>query len=133
MEAIIEILFQFIFEIILEIIAQILVELGFESMVEPFRNKVERNPFLAGFGYILFGLILGGLSLLIFSEPIIKNSVVKALNFILSPFFVGFSLCLFSWIMERRAFGERFFKLEKFVFGALFALSYSLTRFFFTY
>ena len=132
MEVIFEILFQIIFEVVLEVVAQVLVELGFESLVEPFKEKVERNPILAAFGYILFGLILGGLSLLVLPEPIIKNQAVKVLNFALSPILVGFSLCLFSWILERRTLGERFFKLEKFIFGGVFALSYSLVRFFFT-
>ena len=132
MEVIFEILFQFIFEVVLEIIAQILVEFGFESLVESFRNRIERNPFLASIGYILFGLILGGLSLLIFPEPIIKSSVVKLINFTLSPILVGFSLCLVSWIMKRQTLGERFFTIDKFVFGALFALAYSMVRFFFT-
>jgi hypothetical protein len=132
MEAIFEILLQFIFEVVLEVVAQILVELGFESLASPLRNESERNPILATVGYVLFGLILGGLSLVLFPEPIIKNSLLKILNFAVSPILVGFSLCLFSYIWKRNTLGENFFKLEKFVFGFVFALSYSLIRFIFT-
>jgi hypothetical protein len=132
MEAIFEVLFEIIFEVVLEVIAQILVEAGFEALSASFRDRKEINPFLAITGYILFGLILGSLSLLIFPDPIIKSPLVKTLNFIFSPLLVGFSLCLFSWLLERKKLGEGIFKIEKFIFGCFFALSYSIIRIIFT-
>lgn len=132
MEIIFEIFFQFIFEVIIEIVAQILIELGFESLAGPLKTKIERNPALAAVGYILFGLILGFSSLLVFPEAIIKSQIMKVFNFIFSPFLIGFFLCFFSWIMERRKNKEGIFDMEKFIFGFLFALSYSVVRAFFT-
>lgn len=131
MEVIFEIIFQMIFEVILEVFAEILVEMGFVSAASVFRNK-KSNPILGVFGYIIFGLILGGLSLLIFPDPIIKNTIVKVIYFIVSPLLIGFSLCLFSMILKKHTIGENFLKVEKFVYGCFFALSYSLIRIFFT-
>ena len=130
MEAIFEIIFQIIFEVVFEVIAQILVELGFEGGAKYLRSSIRNNPIFGGIFYFSFGLILGGLSLLIFPEPIVKSPLIKMFNFVFSPVLIGFSLCFTNWILKGRK--EEFFQLDKFIFGILFALSYSFIRFMFT-
>jgi hypothetical protein len=131
MEVIFELIIQIVFEIVLQIIAQILVECGLGWLASWLKNKIKGDPILIGVVYFLLGLTLGGLSLLFFPEPIIKNYFVKVLYFILSPFLIGLSLCFFSWAFNKKALGDKFFKIEKFVFGVIFALAYALTRFYF--
>jgi ABC-type uncharacterized transport system permease subunit len=131
MEVIFEIIIQIILEIVLEIIAQILVELGFGWFVRWLKTKIKGDPIYIGIAYFLIGLFLGGLSLLFFPDPIIKNYGVKVLYFIFSPILIGLSLCFFNWLLKGKVIGERFFRIEKFIDGVIFALAYSLTRFYF--
>ena len=134
MEVIIEIIIQIFFEVVIEVIFEILVELGLGAIAETARAESETNRALLTVGYILLGLIFGFGSVLLFPEPIIKNNVVKLFNFLLSPVLLGFSLCLISWLKRsRQAFDKRFFKLEKFINGCLFAVGYSAIRFIFTH
>ena len=131
MEAIFEIIFQIILEFVLEIVGQILFELGLGCLTNWLKTKINGDPIYVGIAYFLVGLFLGGVSLLFFHEPIIKNYFVKVLYFVFSPILTGLSLCFFSWLFKRKATGEKFFKLEKFIDGAIFALAYSSTRFYF--
>jgi len=124
----IEVLFQFIIEIVLEIAAELLFAFGFESIASTMRKGNDVNPVLGGIGYVLFGSILGALSWFVFSEPFVKSEFLKAANFIFSPVILGFSLCFFSWLFRRKAKGEGIFSLKVFIFGVLFAVSYSITR-----
>ena len=131
MEIIFEIIFQLIFEVVFQTIAQLLIEVGLGRFVVWLKTKVEGDRVLLGTLYFLFGLILGGFSQFLFPEPIIKNYVVKALYFILSPILIGLSLCFFSWVINGKSLGDKFFKIEKFAFGFIFAVAFSLTRFYF--
>lgn len=128
MEAIFELLFQFVFEIVLEIAAELLFAFGFESIASTMRKGNDVNPVLGGIGYVLFGAVLGALSWFILPEPFVKSDFLRAANFIFSPVILGFSLCLFSWFFRRKAKGEGIFSLKVFLFGVLFAVSYSITR-----
>jgi hypothetical protein len=64
MEFIFEIIFQFVGELLLQLCFQLLAEMGVHSLADPFRRP--RNPVLSIVGFILWGAIAGGISLLIF-------------------------------------------------------------------
>jgi hypothetical protein len=60
-------------EILLQSIGQVLFELGFYSLIDTLQTKKERNPIVTGLGYFLWGVTLGGLSLLVFPGSLISK------------------------------------------------------------
>lgn len=88
---------------------------------------------LNGFVYSIVGVITGVLSIFVFPDIIVQDYALKIANFVFSPILLGYSLCLISWLLYRRARGETIFALDKFVSGILFAAVFSFTRFLFTH
>ena len=114
-------------EILLQSIIQILFELGFYSLIDTLQTKNERNPFISGLGYFLWGGILGGLSLLVFSESLIYKSEYRILNLVFVPIAAGYAMAkVGSW---RRKKGQDLIKLDTFIYGSLFAFATALVRF----
>ena len=122
----IELVFQILAEFILQVLGEALVELGFHSLAEPFRKPP--NPWLAAFGYLIFGAVFGGLSLLILSTHFVIEPW-RILNLIVTPIAVGGVMSLMGCWRTRR--GDDFWRIDRFVYGYLFALSFALIRFFF--
>lgn len=126
-EAIFEIVFGFVAELVLEIVGEILIELGFHGTAEKLSNKT-RSRFFLGAAYSIFGAILGFLSLYLFPKIIFANRLIPILYFVISPIIAGFSLTIVSWLINRGIRPVNWFEFDKFAFGVLFALAYSLSR-----
>ena len=122
-----QLLFEVLGEFLLQVFVEALVELGFHSLAEPFRRPP--NPWLAALGYAIFGAALGGLSLLLFPANLAPTGVARVANLVLTPIAVGGCMvALGAWRARR---GESLLRLDKFVYGYLFALSLALVRFYF--
>lgn len=122
-----EFIFQIIGEILIQAVTEALVELGFRSLVEPLRKPP--NPWLAAFGYFLFGAILGGVSLWIFSHHIVTSPDWRIVNLIITPVLVGLLMSgLGAWRARR---GQTVLRIDRFSYGYIFALSFALVRFLF--
>ena len=121
-----EFLFEILAEIILQTLGEALVELGFHSLAEPFRKPP--NPWLAAIGYGLFGAILGGLSLLLFSAHFVSEGW-RIANLILTPVVVGMLMSAMGYWRARR--GQAVLRIDRFAYGYLFALTFALVRFWF--
>ena len=128
MEAILGAIFELVLTFVIEIVAEVIGELGFHSLAAVLERS-GKSRILVGFGYSILGGILGGLSVLIVPEPMLRSGAVKILYFALSPILLGFSLCVISWLIDGRRYP--ILSLEKFLFGAVFALAYSGARLFF--
>lgn len=126
-EAILETIFGFVFELILELIGEALVELGFHSTAERVSDKTS-NRILLGAAYATFGTLLGFLSLFVFPKIAFSNALIPTLYFFVSPIVAGFSLTTVSWIIDRGIHRVGWFALDKFIFGVMLALGYSLSR-----
>ena len=126
-EAIVELFFSFLFEMVLEVIAEVLFEVGFHSTAERLSNR-SRNRLFVGGAYAGFGALLGFLSLFLFPKIVFANSAIPALYFVVSPLIAGFSLTTVSWIINRGLRAASWFEFDKFAFGVVFALGYSLSR-----
>lgn len=124
-----EFLFELVFEIFGEIFLQLIFELGGRSLIEPFSKPVNRNPFLAFFGYALFGLIAGGISVLVFPKHLIPDLRIRTLNLVLTPVAVGAAMAVLGNL--RLKADKSVIGIDRFSFGAVFALSMALIRFFF--
>ena len=120
-----EIVVEILGEFLLQAIGEALVELGLHSLAEPFRRPP--NPWLASLGYALFGAILGGLSLLVFSQHFPQDGPGRWLNLLLTPVAVGGVMVLMGAWRSRR--GEQRLRINRFFYGYLLALAFALVRF----
>ena len=127
MEILFEFVFSFLGEFLLQVLGQLFIEVGFHSLAEPFRK--EPNPWLAALGYLIFGAVAGGLSLLVFPDYLVASKSLRVANAVLSPIAAGLSMAAMGkWRAKR---GQEVLRIDKFSYGYLFALSLGLVRFWF--
>lgn len=117
-----ELIFEVIGEFLIQLVIEVLVELGIYRMSE----GRERNPFFSALGYVLLGAILGALSLLIFPDYLVPPAWRTA-NLVLTPVAVGFGMVLTGKLRARRQ--QAVPRIDRFVFGYLFAFSLGLVRY----
>ncbi|HVF24112.1 MAG TPA: hypothetical protein VM941_13580 [Pyrinomonadaceae bacterium] len=117
-------------EFLLELAGSLLLELGLRSVKEPTVPREKRNPIFAGIGYALFGLVAGGLSLLIFPDSLARSERFHGISIMISPVLAGLAMAGFGWLLERS--GKRRLRLDSFVYGFIFAMPMALVRFYFT-
>lgn len=121
-----EFLFEILGEFLLQAFGEALVELGLHSMAAPFRKAP--NPWLAALGYTLFGAILGGLSLLLFPAYLVPGPW-RVANLFLTPFAVGgLMVTMGAWRARR---GDAVLRIDRFVYGFLFAAALAVVRYVF--
>ena len=126
-EAIFELLFGFIGEFLLELVLEVLVELGFHGAAERVSGKARSRSFV-GPAYTIFGVILGALSLIVFPKIEFANALLPILYFLVSPIFAGLSLTTVSYFINQGIRPVNWFEWDKFLFGILFAVGYSVSR-----
>jgi len=120
-----EIIFELLLEFLLQILVEIAAEFGLHSVAEPFRR--EPNPFFAAVGYSLFGVALGAASLWVFPNHMVRSPIGRVANLVLTPLAVG--LCM-SWLGAWRSRrGAAVLRIDKFWYGALFALAFAAVRY----
>lgn len=121
-----EFLFEILGEFLLQAFGEALLEIGLHSLAEPFRRAP--NPWMAALGYLLLGALLGGLSLLIFPQYLVPPPWRQA-NLFLTPFAVGgLMVAMGAWRAQR---GEEVLRIDRFLYGFLFAAALALVRYVF--
>ncbi len=119
-----ELIFEVIGEFLLQIAVEALAEMGLRSLREPFAKAP--NPWLAAPGYLVFGAVAGGLSLLVFPSPLVGGGLRLA-NLLVTPVLAGLAMAwLGAWRVRR---GQEVLRLDRFTYGYLFALALALVRF----
>lgn len=126
-EAIFEAIFGFIIELIIELVGEAFIELGFNSTAEKLSSRTS-NRLLAAGAYAIFGAVLGYLSLLVVPKIAFAGFALPVLYFLVSPVIAGFSLTFVSWLIRRGIRQTSWFSLDKFIFGVVFAITYSVAR-----
>ncbi len=111
-------------ELILQVLIEALIELGFHALAAPFRKPP--NPWMAGIGYGVFGVIAGGLSLLAFPHHMVSEPW-RIVNVIAVPIAAGLCMCLMGKWRQHR--GQEVLRIDRFAYGYLFALSFALVRY----
>jgi hypothetical protein len=127
LEIIFEFIFQAIGEVVLQIVAEGLFELGFYSLAEALNRKKRRNPILASIGYLLWGGVIGVVTIVIFPSLMIKNPVFRVLNLIITPIIAGVSMSVLGSLRKRK--GQDLLRIDSFFYGALFAFGLAIVRF----
>nr|WP_205905212.1 hypothetical protein [Collimonas pratensis] len=109
----------------MQVVFEILIEFGLHAFVEPFRRPP--NPWFAGTGYAIFGVIAGGLSLWAFPALFIQAKSMQLVNLALTPVLAGIAMtAIGAWRLRRN---QSLIRLDRFAYGYLFALSMALVRF----
>ena len=116
-----------ILQFLIEVAGSALAELGLRSFGEPFVRREARNPVLAAVGYFMFGLLAGGLSLLIFPQPLARSERFHGINLVITPVMAGLTMSSFGRLLEKK--GKTRLRLDSFAYGFLFAFAMALVRF----
>jgi hypothetical protein len=127
LELLFELISEVLAEVVLQIVAEGLFELGFYSLSEALNRKERRNPILASIGYLLWGGIIGVVTVIIFPTLMIKNATLRILNLIISPIMAGLAMsAIGSW---RKRKGQDLLRIDSFLYGALFAFGLAIVRY----
>jgi hypothetical protein len=127
MEFLVEILFQFLGEMLLQLGVELLVEIGFHSMANTLEKP--RNPVLSGIGFLLWGALAGGISLIVLPHSAITNPALRQANVLVTPLAVGTMMMLIGRLRGRR--GQTLVRLDRFGYAFAFALAMALVRYLF--
>ena len=130
MEFIAELLLQVILEFLIPLLGEFSIELGVRSLGEPFVRREARNPVIAGIGYCLLGLILGGVSLLFFPRSFVRSETVHGINLLITPVLSGLAMSAVGRLRKQQ--GKALLRLDSFIYGFLFAFMMALVRFVYT-
>ncbi len=124
-----EIIFEIIFEVIVEVLGKYLTD----YIAGPVWSSLKRSKlfeyFTTAIGYIIFGSIIGYISMLVFPKIFLKNSSLQLANLLFVPILVAFIVCIFgNW---RNKIVLLKIKFEAFSFAYLFAFTVSFIRYYF--
>ena len=97
------------------------------AVLEPFVQRVDRNPLLAGLGYCLLGLVVGGLSLLVFPNSFVRSERFHGINLVITPLLAGLVMAGIGRLRANR--GEPLIRLDSFAYGFTFAFAMAAVRF----
>ncbi len=126
MELIIELLFNFLGEFLIQFLGELLIDYGLRSLVDG--QSARRHPILSFVANVVLGLIVGGLSLLVFDHHLLQATWARVALLVILPPLAGWMMSAFGRWQERHG-GERA-SLERFWNGFAFALAMGLVRFF---
>lgn len=122
-EFLVEVLGEFVFQFV----GELLVEFGLQALVAPFRR--DSNPWLAALGYALMGSLLGALSLFLLPSHLTPPGLPRKLNLLLTPLVAGAGMAAVgAWRVRR---GQPRLRIDRFLYGFLFAASLAAVRFVF--
>lgn len=126
MEFIFELLFQILGELLLQTILEALFELGLHSLSDTLKKR--KNPSLSTIGFVLWGAMAGGISLLILPTSPITEPWLRKVNLVATPLFAGALMTIVGRVRSRR--GQDLVRLDRFGYAFVFAFSMALVRFF---
>ncbi|MFH2045038.1 MAG: hypothetical protein ABIK92_07815 [Pseudomonadota bacterium] len=116
-------------EVLLQILGEGLFEFGFRGLVESFNRNKQRNPFLAAIGYLLWGAIIGGLSLFLFRHSLIHQKSFRIMSLVFTPILAGISMSVIGALRKKR--GQDLIRIDSFFYGYLFALGMAIVRYYY--
>ena len=116
-------------EILIQIFGEGLFEIGFRGLAEASKRTKPRNPFLAAIGYLLWGSIIGGLSLLLFRQSLIHQKSFRIMSLVFTPILAGISMSAIGALRKKR--GQDLIRIDSFFYGYLFALGMGVVRYYF--
>jgi hypothetical protein len=125
MEFIFEIALQFLGEILLQVIFEFLAELGVRSLADTLKRP--KNAVLSTLGFVLWGALAGGISLLILPQSPISSPVFRKLNVLVTPLVAGGVMMLVG--RQRGKRGQSLVRLDRFGYAFAFAFAMAIVRY----
>jgi len=116
-------------EALFEFLAAAVADLILRFLRKFFEPPETQNSLLATTSYAVFGVALGGLSLVVFPHRLAHPSRIHGASLIISPVITG---ALLSWtgaLLRKR--NKKAMQIESFGYGFVFAVGIALVRFFF--
>jgi hypothetical protein len=117
---------QFLGEVLLNSALEVLAELLKLALKEPLRGPEQIKPAVAILGYMVYGALAGGLSLLAFPHHMVHNSSARLAGLFVIPLLTG--LVMGGLGALRRRQDKEVIRLESFVYAFFFALGTALVR-----
>lgn len=127
MDFIFELLFAFLVELLPQLFVELLAEFGIRSISSVFTNQKPVNKYFSFFGYVILAALLGYISIAIKPTPFLKNQSLQMVNLIVGPILIGIIMSLKGKMLTRS--NKSPIRLDSFIYGFSFALTYSLTRY----
>ncbi len=112
-------------EFLVQLLLEALVEIGLHAQKKPHRRI--HNPWLATLAYTGFGMIIGGVSLLIFPAHLITSDAARFINLFATPVAIGLAMSWLGAWRSRR--GQVVLCIDRFACGYAFALALAVVRF----
>lgn len=125
MELFFEIVFQFLGELLIQLVVELFAEMGMRSLGQVFAKKP--SPRLALAGYTLWGVLAGGVSLIVFPHSTIRAPGLRLVNLLVTPVLAGVAMMLLGRLREKK--GQPLVRLDRFGYAFLFAFTMSLMRY----
>lgn len=123
-----------VFELLLELFGEVLINLVFsllglagEHALQPYRRPVPRSAAASIASHVVFGAMLGGLSLLVFRRSMVTDDLARVATLFFAPVSAGGLSALIGVVLRKR--GKDTVPLERFGYAYLFAFSASAVRF----
>ena len=120
-ESLIEALFQYVLAAFVDVLLR--------SLGEAFQGTKIQNPALASAGFAFSGLILGGVSLLLFPHRLVHPSRFHGISLLVSPVITGLMMWATGIVLRQR--DKKVTRLESFGYGFAFAFGMAFIRFLF--
>ena len=124
---------EFLFEPILQLLGEILLQILFELLFEVGVHGVDRvlrkprHPVWSSIGYLLWGGIAGGLSLLVFPNSAIADPNLRLANLLVTPIVAGLSMMFVGRLRQKR--GQTVLRIDRFAYAFAFAFAMAAVRF----
>lgn len=127
MEVIFEVLFEIFGELILQVVFEALAEVGIHLTRKEGAEARPRSGWRLMVGYTLLGLIVGGVSLLVFSHSLAHSHNGRLATLLLVPLLAALSTVMLGKLRTRK--GQALAGIDRFMYAYLFALSMASVRY----
>lgn len=120
------IFFELLVWLVVEVFGELVLEVVFAAFKDLFGRK-NHHPVVASAGYLVLGAAIGGLTLWIHPERLLRAGPVPGLSVVLVPLAGG--VVMHAWGRYQRANERTTTNLATFLGGASLLFAYSLVRF----
>jgi len=117
-----------LFSIVVEVVVEVAVQLVADKSARRWRGWGRFGVFVRALAWCVCGALLGGLSLLVFPDLLIKSEALRLIHLGASPVIAGVVMALIGRFRRNREKEDT--DLETFAQGFSFALGFGLVRFF---
>ncbi len=125
MEIFFEIFLEFFQEVLIQVLFEVMGESGSQWMakrgVHPFR------AWIAAFGFVLWGLLCGALSLWLVLHSFIRDPGLRLVALFLTPLIAGSAMAMIGYWRATR--GMQRVRMDRFVYAVIFAFCLALVRY----